>query len=348
MSNNSEGEARVSPWKNTLKNVALAAFTFFLCLILAELVLRFMGYGNVEIYEPDPLVYWRLKPNQNCYTKIDHKPVHINAQGTRGADFAVPKPPNTIRILSLGDSRTFGWGLSDSETYSARLQEGLQKRLGTSERVEVINAGVNAWSYPQMNAFFHGRALSWQPDVVILGGANLWTQFSEQGDPAFVKQMMARVRFKNFLRRFAIYHYVVEVKLRDLYQRERTKFIPVDPHRDTLFKEQQKADPNAVFRNAIDQLCSTALSNHVRPVLLYIPTQTTLSEQETTASSDVLREMAAVSKKRNVTLLDLTPDLYPKSKELYLEGDPVHLNMAGNEIIGRRLDDVVSSILKHE
>jgi lysophospholipase L1-like esterase len=347
-SSSSETTIPASRWKNLLKNLALASFTLFLCLALTELVLRFMGYGNVEIYEPDSLVYWRLKPNQNCYTKVDHRPVHINAHGTRGTDFAVPKPPNTIRILSLGDSRTFGWGLSDNETYSARLQERLQKRFGTSEKVEVINAGVNAWSYPQMNVFFRERALFWQPDVLILGGANLWTQFSEQADPAFVKQMMTRVRFKNFLRRFAIYHYVVEVKLKDMYARYRTKFIPVDPKSDTLFKEQQQADPGAVFRKAIEQLCSTALSNHVHLVLVYIPTQTTLSEQETNAFADVLREMVAVSKKLNVTLLDLTPDVYPKSKELYLEGDPVHLNVDGNEIVGRRLDEVVSPILRHE
>jgi len=338
----------VSRWKNSLTNVALAVFTFFLCLALAELVLRFMGYGNVEIYEPDPLVYWRLKPNQNCYTKIDHKPVHINAHGTRGADFTVPKPPNTIRILSLGDSRTFGWGLSDSETYSARLQERLQEDLGTSEKVEVINAGVNAWSYPQMNVFFRDRALLWQPDVVILAGANSWTQFSEQADPTFVKQMMVRVRFKNLLRRLAIYHYVVEVKLKDLYQRNKTKFIPVDPKQDALFKEHQQADPDAVFRNAIEQLCSTALSNHVRPVLVYIPTQTDLLTRTNNAPSDVLREMAAASKKLKVMFLDLTPDLYPRSKELYLTDDPVHPNAAGNEIIGRRLDEAVRSIFGHE
>jgi lysophospholipase L1-like esterase len=350
MSTNSSSERTVgrSRGKNALKNLALAGFTFFFCLALTELVLRFLGYGNVEIYEPDSLVYWRLKPNQNCYTKIDHKPVHINAHGTRGADFSLPKPPNTIRILSLGDSRTFGWGLSDDETYSVLLQKRLQQALGESRKVEVINAGVNAWSFPQMNAFFRERALRWQPDMVILGEANLWTQFSEHADPAFVKQMMSRVRLKNFLRHFALYHYVVEVKLKDLYERQRTKFIPVDPNQDTLFKEQQQKDPNAVFRDAIEQLCSTALTNRVQPVLVYIPTQTTLLEPTTDAFSDVLRAKTATSEKLNVPLLDLTRDLSPRAKELYLESDPVHPNAAGNEIIGRRLAEVVSSLLDHE
>ncbi len=66
--------------------------------------------------------------------------MHINAHGTRGPDFVVPKPANTIRILSLGDSRTFGWGLGDQETYSSLLQDGLQRDLGNSRKVEVINA----------------------------------------------------------------------------------------------------------------------------------------------------------------------------------------------------------------
>jgi lysophospholipase L1-like esterase len=160
--------------------------------------------------------------------------------------------------------------------------------------------------------------------------------------------MMSRVRFKNLLRRFALYHYIVEVKLKDLYERQRTKFIPVDPNQDTLFKEQQQKDPDALFRNAIEQLCSTALTNRVQPVLVYIPTQTTILAPTTNAFTDVLRAKTATSKKLNVPLLDLTPDLYPKLKELYLEGDPVHLNAAGNEIIGRRLAEVVSSLLGHE
>ena len=194
-----------------------------------EIILRLNGYGNLEIYEPDPLLYWKLKPNQNCYTKVGHKPVHINSQGTRGREFQIEKPAGTIRILSLGDSRTFGWGLDESETYSSRLQQMIQEKLGDRKKVEVINAGVNAWSFPQMLVYFRETGLRYQPDVVILAEANLWTQFSEKNSPEFVRKFMWRVRLKNLLRRSAIYHYVLEVKLKSFYERHRTKFIPVDP-----------------------------------------------------------------------------------------------------------------------
>src|SRR5439155_10933389 len=109
-----------------------------------------------------------------------------------------------------------------------------------------------------MMVYFRDTALRYQPDIVILAEANLWTQFSEKNSPEFVRQFMSRVRLKNFLRRFALYHYVVEVKLKAFYERHRTKFIPVDPRQDTLFKEQQQGDPDSVFRVAIEELCVLA------------------------------------------------------------------------------------------
>jgi hypothetical protein len=89
--------------KRLVQNLALAAGTFLLCLGVFELILRFAGYGNLEIYEPDGDLYWRLKPNQRCFTKVDHKPVFINSRGTR-PEFEIPKPAGSSRALSR-DSR---------------------------------------------------------------------------------------------------------------------------------------------------------------------------------------------------------------------------------------------------
>ena len=249
MSGNSEPKtvAPGSRWKQQLQNLALSGVVFLLCTAAFEFTLRLCGYGNLEIYEPDPKLYWKLKPNQDCYTKIDHKPVHINSQGLRGPEYQTEKPANTIRILSLGDSRTFGWGLSDEETYSRRLERSLQAYVGPGKKVEVINAGVNAWSYSQMLVYFRDFGLRYQPDFVILADANLWTQFSERNSPEFVKKFMWRVRLKNFVRRFAIYHFVLEVELRKFYEPARNLFIPVDPKQDGCSRNNSKATPMRCF-----------------------------------------------------------------------------------------------------
>jgi hypothetical protein len=358
-----------------LPKLALAGGSVALLLLASEIVLRLCGYGRLEIYQPDPKLYWRLQPNQDCFTKVGHQPVHINSHGTRGPEFAAQKPAGTLRVLSLGDSRTFGWGLADDETYSRRLEKWWQdyldrerpaartlrapaggeqetsSRAGTDgggpgaplpapRRVEVINAGVNAWSFPQMQVFFRDVGLAWSPDYVILADANLWTQFSEKNSDAFVKKFMSRVRLKNLLRRSALYHFAIELKLQAFYQRYRTKFIPVDPNQDPLFKEQQQSDPDGVFRSAIEELCRMAQRHGVKPVLLFLPT---LDDLASTNTSRVLAVKRAVSAKLGVPLVDLSPDLAAAGKSLYLEADPVHLNAAGNELVARRLFETITN-----
>lgn len=328
--------------KRLAQNLALSGFVFVLCFVVLELVLRIAGYGNLEIYAPDEKLFWRLKPNQQCFTKVNRKPVRVNSHGTRGPEFPVEKPPGTIRILSLGDSRTFGWGLSEEETYSSRLERLLQGHVGHQARIEVINAGVNAWSYPQMLVYFRERGLAFSPDLVLLADANLWTQFSEQSSPEFVRSFLRRVWLKNFLRRFAIYHYFVEIKLRDYYERHRSKFIPVDPKEDTLFRDQQQADPDAVFREAIESLCRLAQTNGVRPVLAYLPIEGDWTLTNTPAP---LRAKRLAAEKTRTPFVDLTEVIRAEGKALYLEADPVHFNARGNELIARRLFEAVAPLV---
>src|SRR5678816_722373 len=136
MNGSSDTNAKPKPSrrKRLLQNLALSLGVFLLCLLGAETTLRLAGFGNLEIYEPDPRLYWRLKPNQDCLTKIDRKPVHINSHGTRGAEFVAEKPPGTFRVLSLGDSRTFGWGLSQAQTYSEEYGRLLQEQFGFTNK----------------------------------------------------------------------------------------------------------------------------------------------------------------------------------------------------------------------
>ena len=306
---------------------------FLVCAVALELILRFNGYGNLEIYEPDSTLYWKLKPNQNCFTKIGHQPVHINSHGTRGREFEETKASNTVRVLCLGDSRTFGWGLKEEETYPELLAALLQKQ-NQSRKIEVINAGVNAWSYPQMLVYLRNTAIRYEPDILILGEANLWTQFSEKNSPEFVRKFMNRVRMKNILRRFATYHFIVEVKLKEFYERNRTRFIPVDPSQDTMFKQQQQSNPESLFRGTIEEICRLAQERRIKPVLLYLPS---LDEAQSTNSTTVLKVKRELGESLNLPVVDLTPAVRTNGKALYLEADPIHYNALGNSMIAQRL-----------
>lgn len=75
---------------------------------------------------------------------------------------------------------------------SARLQQLLKERLSTRARIEVISAGVNAWSCGQTLRYFRERALAYSPDFVLIGDGNLWTQFSDQTSPEFPRKFQSR------------------------------------------------------------------------------------------------------------------------------------------------------------
>lgn len=325
---------------NFLKNLGLFLATFAICFILLEVALRIAGYGKVELYEPHAKLFWRLKPNQDRLTKIGRKPVHVNSHGTRGPEFDEKKAPGTIRILFLGDSKTFGWGLSEEETFASLTGRLLGEKAGTN-KVEIINAGVNAWGYAQMLIYFKEYGRKYDVDYVIIGDANLWTQFSEQSNPEFVKSFLSRVRLKNFLRRFATYHYIVEVQLEQVYQKYRTRFIPVNPEQDQLFKDQQQKDPFAFFDKAITDLCAETRSAGAKPVLLFIPIQSDIG----TTNQTIGEVKSRISKALNVPLVDCTPVIAPRKDQLYLPADPVHLNEEGNRLVAQELFKTLQPLL---
>lgn len=316
--------------KGLFQNVALFLTSLLLFVLVLEVGFRLFGYGNLVIYKPDPKLFWKPLPNQNVYTKFGHKPVHINVKGTRGKNFNEAKSENVFRIISLGDSKTFGWGLRESETYSRLLENLLQNWINLPLKIEVVNAGVNAWSYAQMYVYLRDTGIRYSPDLVILADANLWTQFSENRSKEFIETFMRQVWLKNLLRRSSIYHYLIEVKLKRYYNKYRTIFIPIDPEKDEYFKEQQEKNPGLYFKKQIIQIYTLLKESNVKLLLVYIPSEGELSSFH---KSIALKMKEEISREYNVPLIDSTKDLSRSPQRLFFLGDPVHPNAEGNKII---------------
>lgn len=121
-----------------------------------------------ERYEPDPLLFWKLRP----HLVEDGRPF-TNSLGLRGPE--VPdKAADEFRILSLGESSTFGWEVAYGETYSAVLESRL--RTVGARRVRVVNAGVPSYTSFQGYHYLRVRGVELEPDAVLLYfGANDFT-----------------------------------------------------------------------------------------------------------------------------------------------------------------------------
>jgi lysophospholipase L1-like esterase len=84
----------------------------------------------------------------------------------RGADPQPRKPP-TVRILVLGDSLAWGFGVTDEETFAARL-ENLLTDAYPGLYIQVLNAGVPGYGTADQLAFLQSRGAKLEPDLVIV------------------------------------------------------------------------------------------------------------------------------------------------------------------------------------
>jgi hypothetical protein len=92
-----------------------------------------------------------------------------NRWGMRDRDYALEKPPGTVRIALLGPSFLMGLGVGDDETFEALLENRLNERGEHSDtRYELLNFGVGAYSLLQQMVMLEDRALAFQPDVVVV------------------------------------------------------------------------------------------------------------------------------------------------------------------------------------
>jgi hypothetical protein len=117
--------------------------------------------GLLSIY--DSRLGWRNVPNYRGTTY--GKPVTINSNGLRDRDYAYAKPAGTQRILVLGDSYVWGYGVADDEIFVKVLERRLQE---SGLRWETINTGVTGWGTDQEVLFLANEGFRYAPDIVVV------------------------------------------------------------------------------------------------------------------------------------------------------------------------------------
>lgn len=105
---------------------------------------------------------WSPKPLSNGISnpagyKIAYR---INSKGLRDDETSYEKPEGIFRIVLLGDSNTFGFGVPIEKHFSTLLE-------GYYKGVEVINMGVNAFGVDQELLYLRSEGFRYEPDLVI-------------------------------------------------------------------------------------------------------------------------------------------------------------------------------------
>lgn len=162
-------QATVELWTGLLVSLT----TTVLLLAVAEVAVRTFDVIGISYYEAlyqydrdrvsDPdLVYKHQRNHRAVYEGIL---VETNELGLRDGPLH-PRDDDEFRILALGDSVTFGWGVRNEDTFPRVLEQRLRTRL--DKNIRVVNAGVGSYNTEQEAAFLRLHADTIRPDAVLL------------------------------------------------------------------------------------------------------------------------------------------------------------------------------------
>ncbi|MFB6208062.1 MAG: SGNH/GDSL hydrolase family protein [Candidatus Nanohaloarchaea archaeon] len=100
--------------------------------------------------------------------------VRINSRGFRDEKFNTTPPNDTVRILVVGSSFTFGKGVNESDRFTEVAERKLNAAVA-DKTVQIINAGTAGWGMREFYYFLEMRGLEYEPDVVVVsfGGAKI-------------------------------------------------------------------------------------------------------------------------------------------------------------------------------
>ncbi len=153
------------------QRVGMAGVVIALFVLSAEALVRVLLPQPISVvspglYKPDPPRRYRLRPgHQGSLSNGAEFSTHvaINSLGLRGPESR--RQATQPRILVLGDSFVFGWGVEIEASMVAGVQLGLRQDYS---ELEVLNGGLPGFGLRDEVDWLRHHGLRLEPDLVVL------------------------------------------------------------------------------------------------------------------------------------------------------------------------------------
>ena len=341
-----------------LARIALLLATVAVVLGAFELGLRAFwgGYylkGDRTYVMPSATRGWANSPSTTAvYGEAEFRfDVNHNELGFRGPEVSPEKSPGKLRVLMLGDSFTYGIGVADSETFSARL-EALDPRL------EVLNSGVNGYGTAQELLLLRDQGLALHPDVVMVvffwndvgnNYARVFPRFSLSDDalawpePIAVDATRPPPKRHAWLRHSYVYRFVSDRLKIVGYRLRLLLHLPLETADFVVEADREAAWQltGALLREIRDQAASVG----ARTLVAMIPDQVQVEPDVSVlglepADYAVQERVRAICAALGIRFVDLFPALraeYARAGEPLYYAKDRHLRARGHAIVAQAL-----------
>jgi lysophospholipase L1-like esterase len=349
----------------TARKLALSVAVFAGAAAALELGLRGAGY---ERPEPPPIVVmnpwddaemetgesafrfdgellWELRPGAPIRPPLgppaptDAQQEVVNPAGFRGPGLAPEPVPGRLRIATLGDSSTFGYGVAYEDTYGERLVELLGER---GVEAEVLDAGVVGYTALQGLVRYRRDVRRYRPDVVVaaFGAINdaLFDPLNDIDKMALESRRGGLVRWLDERSRTMQWLSELGAGTRTPHRSERG---PSDPPVSPAMPEGNVPRVSLeAFEDALLELARLVREDGARFVVISMP-RLKRTEKDRPHLPSYSQRVVALAEREGWPLVDARTLFREHDETRSLLIDPVHPSASGHDLIARALLDVL-------
>ncbi len=356
-------DPRAGRWKRRWIALALGSVVPF---ALLELVLQGLNFHHVPLQQP--FLVWNAKQDQRLH---DDQSLHrldsdllwsprpgalvspegderIDDLGLRGFDAPAWEAPDVLRLATLGDSSTFGWGVDWADTWSARAADHL--REARARPVATLGGGVIGYTVAQGRRRFARDVAPRGPAVTVLAFGAVNEHFaSDLSDVERIDALRERLGWRRRAWKSLVEHSRTAQGLAYLAERARggreqilgelREELEAEARLQQGFEHAEYSGPRRVPLAAFEAEY-LALLDEVRragslPVILRMPRRAHVTAERTalTLYDEALVRIAA----ETGTLFVDAADVIAEEEEAELFFDAFHPKPEGHRRIGERV-----------
>ena len=254
---------------------------------------------------------------------------YLKAQQFRDRKYPVAKPAGVLRVVALGSSSTFGYGVGGQDAWAAQLEQLL---VQAGERVEVINSGIPGATAERLRYFLDGVVLPMKPDLVIVdlafndrsfgGAADERAHFRAMTTSGISRLEQLVDRWSAARREQAVSEFLLAL--------EQGRPVSAED------RERYSLAPARRFQDALRDMASACRAAGAAIVFAQEPQRPGVDR---TTLSDYHAAMAELGGELNVPVVALQGALDAATGPMFL--DAVHPTPAGHAIIARTIAKVL-------
>ncbi len=291
--------------------------TLIILLVTAEISLRvieninegsIIQFPNVIRPSKDQQIYFELVPNLKNQ-KLYGTAININSAGFRDKEYSIEKHPNTVRIVALGDSVGFGWGINLEDVYTEVLERKLNENF--DKDYEVLNFAVPGYYTAQQLRQLEIEAIKYSPDIILV-----IYLFNDAEVKSFHKYDTLTFLYRQlnfFLKRNSHLHYYLSTEIAEARAKfnERKVLVASEEKNYTNLLEVmflESSEGWKLSRESLIKIDAIAKKNNAKFIVVLWPD---LQDLENYQHLDIHEIILSFCQENSLNCIDLLPNYLP-------------------------------------